>query len=210
LVVLDNNGTSLDDLHIAYGSACATLRHFGVTEMPALQQYRDEMNSRYEEWYYRYGMPRRVTCDEMNAVRKAYYAEHGGGAQYRPGVREFLQGCHRHGLHCAMVSAEIASVLARYLEGAGLRECFDDVRPEAWPKTPASVRTLVRLGVPPEQAVYVDDSEEGLAAAKSIGMRTIGFANPTSYASEPRIRAAAPEAIASDFEEVSRTVFLWA
>jgi HAD superfamily hydrolase (TIGR01509 family) len=205
----DNNGTLYDDLPVAFGSACATLRAFGVTKMPTLQQYRDEMNSNWREWYWKYGVPPEVTGDEMNVVRKAYYAEHRHEARYRPDAAKFLQAYRMCGLRLAVVSSEITSILQECLDGAKLSCYFQDIRGEAWPKTPALVRSLVKLDVMPEKAVYIDDSEEGLAAAKSVGMRTIGFTNPTSYASDERIRAAKPEATAADFSEVVRIVFSW-
>lgn len=209
LVVLDNNGTCLDDLHIAYGSACATLQRWGVTAMPTLQQYRDQMNSNWKEWYYRYGMPANVTRDEMNAVRKEYYAQHGHAARHRPDLRDFLGWCKDRELKVAMVSAEVGSILQDSLAGADLRRYFDHIEAEAWPKVPALAHTLAELMVPPGEAVYVDDSEEGLAGAKSLGMRTIGFTNPTAYASEERILAAQPDACAADFTEVREIVRGW-
>jgi putative hydrolase of the HAD superfamily len=41
-------------------------------------------------------------------------------------------------------------------------------------------RTLERLGVRPEEAVFVDDKIENVEAARAIGIRAIHFTDPTS------------------------------
>jgi HAD superfamily hydrolase (TIGR01509 family) len=207
-VLLDNNGTCFDDLHVAYGSVRAIMAHWNVPT-PSLRQFRDEISSHFADWYRNHGIPGTVTDAQMNAVRETYYAEHGHTARYRPGVLEFLLLCRERGLKTAMVSAEIGSVLIASLHRERLEAYFDRIEAEARPKTPALVRTLVALGVMPEQAVYVDDSAEGIRSAKSIGMRTIGFIHPTSYASEDRICAVGPDATVRDFDSLPYTILSW-
>lgn len=208
-VLLDNNGTCLDDLQVAYGSACATLTHWGVTEMPTLQQYRDGMSSDWKQWYYKYGLPPHVTVDQMNVIRRAYYAEHGHMAEFRPDLERFLRFCQERGLKLAIVSAEVRGILQSFLDRVDLTPYFDHIEAEAWPKGPALVRTLVKLDVSPQEAVYVDDSVEGNETAKAVGIRTIGFTHETAYASETRIRAVGPDATAENFFRVARVLRRW-
>ncbi len=208
-VLLDNNGTAFDDLHVSFAAACAIFDHYGVPH-PTLEQYRTEITSSFTDFYWNHGIPRTATREELNVIRRRYYEAHIHEASYRQGVPEFLHFCRARRLKVAMVSSEIPAVLAMCLAREGLILQFDDIRPGAWPsKIPFLVQTLVKLGVMPEQAVYVDDSVGGIADAKAIGMRTIGFVHPTASAGRALIMAAEPETTAEDFYAVMPILIPW-
>lgn len=54
---------------------------------------------------------------------------------------------------------------------------FDEEESVAKPDAQIYLRTLVRLGVQPEEAVFVDDKMENVEAARQLGMYSIHFQN---------------------------------
>jgi putative hydrolase of the HAD superfamily len=54
---------------------------------------------------------------------------------------------------------------------------FDEEEGVAKPDAQIYLRTLLRLGVQPEEAVFVDDKVENVEAARQLGMHSIHFQN---------------------------------
>ncbi len=74
---------------------------------------------------------------------------------------------------------------SRVFHGAHLRERFDVVVESAEvglrKPDPAIYRLVVdRLGVAPDEAVFVDDWEENLPPARDLGLHTIAFVDEAS------------------------------
>ena len=204
MVIFDNNGTMFDDLPMAYGSVGAIFKHYGLN-VPTLEEYRNGTESDFMRFYRRYGFYAfpNVTGDDLNAIRRAYYLEHRGEAKYYPEVRPVLLTLKQLGLILAVVSSEIQATLMESLAAAQLRDYFEVVHGAAWPKAPALCERLYQFSLMGSEAVYVDDQVDGIEAAKSLGMRTIGMVGPGAYCSPERIIAALPTATAANFLELT-------
>ena len=184
-VFFDNNGTLLDDLTVAYGSVRAIYAYFGISP-PTLEVYREEITSDYMRFYHEHSLPG-TTPDQLNVIRELYYKGHWNECNFRDDVKFVAETCRFIGLKTAIVSAE-TDVLNQQLREAGLYDCFDVVRPKAWPKMQALVETAEKLGVNCSKTMYVDDTVDGLMQAKQVGIIPVGFINDTGYNSEKRIR----------------------
>ncbi|MGZ4604418.1 MAG: HAD family hydrolase, partial [Kineosporiaceae bacterium] len=91
-----------------------------------------------------------------------------------PGARELLDRLDRRGLLWAVVtSADLRLALAR-LEAAGITPpllvTVEDVS-LGKPDPEGYLQAARRLGVEPSASLVVEDSEPGIAAARSAGMR---------------------------------------
>ncbi len=200
-VVFDNNGTMLDDLSVAYGSVEAI---FSVLNLlcPTRDQYREEIGSKFMEFYRRHGVTEHITAEQLNVIRKLYYGAHMNQAHFRPDLVPALHHCSRLGLRLAVCSAEIRSVLKSFLDRDGIAWHFDVIRAEAWPKGEALRGVVDAMGMKPERAAYVDDTEDGIISAREAGLRTIAFAHPTGYNSAERLRNQKPDYVVNDFGEL--------
>jgi HAD superfamily hydrolase (TIGR01509 family) len=100
-----------------------------------------------------------------------------------PGVREYLEAAARLGLALGVASSSSRRWVEGHLVRLGLRECFqvvrcaDDVvrvKPD-----PALYRAAVgSLGARPEEAVALEDSPNGILAAKRAGLTCVAVPNP--------------------------------
>ena len=100
----------------------------------------------------------------------------------RPGVRALVADLRAHGTRIAVAttgSRAWAEPLVEHLLGPGTVEvaiCGDDVT-RLKPDPQAYELALARLGVAPGEAVAVEDSAPGLAAARAAGLATVVVTN---------------------------------
>jgi HAD superfamily hydrolase (TIGR01509 family) len=83
----------------------------------------------------------------------------------------------------ALASGSETSIIQLVMERTGLGEIFDvvvygDTIPRGKPAPDIYLETARRLGVPPEQAVGIEDSANGIRALKAAGMYAIAVPSP--------------------------------
>ncbi|WP_308637594.1 HAD family hydrolase [Paenibacillus silvisoli] len=107
------------------------------------------------------------------------------GATLRPGTIEVLEEAKRLGLRIGLASSSDRAWINRHLREQGIASYFetictrDDV--ERAKPDPALYRlALEALGVQPSEAVAVEDSLNGLKAAKAAGLKAIALPNPVT------------------------------
>jgi HAD superfamily hydrolase (TIGR01509 family) len=101
------------------------------------------------------------------------------------GVKELLEEIKKQGLKTAVASSSHPDLIKIVLEAAGLLQYFSfylsgfQVK-QGKPEPDIFLEAAVRLGVKPEECVVIEDSYNGVTAAKKAGMKCIGFKNPSS------------------------------
>ncbi len=199
LCLFDFNGTLFDDLSVVYGSVAKIFRRYGL-KPPTLDEYRDEITADFMKFYYNHGIPAGVTAKDLNAIRKEYLEAHWSEPRIHIGAERSLILCKRMGMKTAIVSAEMQNVLEKRLQDLKMIPCLDLIVGSAYKKQEALLSVLDRLETRAEEAVYVDDTFDGITAAKEIGIKTIGFCN--GYNSRRRIFEAGPDYPNPRFPEV--------
>jgi HAD superfamily hydrolase (TIGR01509 family) len=100
-----------------------------------------------------------------------------------PGVEECLLAAKRMALKLAVASSSSPGWAAGHLEGRGLLHYFEFVLDagdvaNAKPDPELYTMSAELLGVRPENALAIEDSANGLAAAKAAGMSCVVVPNP--------------------------------
>ncbi len=101
-----------------------------------------------------------------------------------PGVRELIDGAVARGIPLAVGSSSPHEWVDRHLERVGLLDhfdhvvCRDDVAGVAKPAPDVFLRAIELLGASPDHTVVVEDSHNGVTAARSAGLRSIVVPNP--------------------------------
>jgi len=101
------------------------------------------------------------------------------------GIRALLQDLRSHGIKIGLASSSPRVFIEKVLVKFGIRDFFTSVVsgeevPEGKPAPDIYLEAAKSLGVMPEECVVLEDARSGVRAAKSAGMRCIGFANPGS------------------------------
>lgn len=99
-----------------------------------------------------------------------------------PGVREWIEGAERLGMDIAVASSSPAVWVEGRLADVGLEHHFLvlSCRNERLPAKPAPdlyLNACRQLGVEPERAIAVEDSANGLAAARAAGLWSVAVPN---------------------------------
>jgi HAD superfamily hydrolase (TIGR01509 family) len=106
----------------------------------------------------------------------------------RPGIREYLEDAHELGLRVGVVSSSTRSWIDLNLERLGLGDvwatvvCADGDTSRCKPSPALYLEALEALGVAADEAIAVEDSPNGIAAARAAGIFCVGFPNDVTGA----------------------------
>lgn len=123
------------------------------------------------------------TPDEVEAFRHRYRADEA----LNEGVLDLIR--RLRGRYKLAVLSNSPPGLARWLAEWQILELFDVVfcsgdEGAVKPETAAFETTLERLGVKPEEAVFIDDFEEHVEAARNLGLHGIFFTTAEALEAE--------------------------
>jgi len=129
-----------------------------------------------------------------------------------PGVREAVAEAKRLGLRLGVASSSSRRWVTGHLTRLGLDgfdcvRCRDDVA-EAKPDPELYLSVCACLGVAPAEAVALEDSANGVAAAKAAGMRCVAIPNPMTAsldlsAADLRLQSLADVSVAELLERLA-------
>ena len=100
------------------------------------------------------------------------------GLELKPDIVTLLQWIRRQGLKAAVASSTRSDIVERYLEGAGIRDYFSgivggEMVEKSKPEPDIFLKAAQLCGLKPEQAVVLEDSENGIRAAVAAGIPVI-------------------------------------
>ncbi len=134
----------------------------------------------YAELEAQLGCP--VDREGIRQRRRARFAELMVGQTILPGVVELMAAARRLGLKLGIASSSPREWVAGYLRQFGLLErfdslsCSDDVA-RTKPDPALYLTALRRLGVAPHEAIALEDSPNGVLAAKRAGIYCVAVPN---------------------------------
>jgi HAD superfamily hydrolase (TIGR01509 family) len=119
---------------------------------------------------------------EYDQLERLYYREATQAQKLLPGVDQYLADAERLALRTAIASSSGRRWVMEHLERFGLEKQFDAVvcREDvaATKPDPALYRVaLQRLDVSPDQAIALEDSSNGIRAAKAAGLFCVAVPN---------------------------------
>jgi HAD superfamily hydrolase (TIGR01509 family) len=122
---------------------------------------------------------------DVPALRRAYERGKRERLPHRlmPGAAELLDAARARGLRAAIVTSNHSANVRRHLDRAGCTFAFDALvsaegdRARGKPHPALYLEALAALGLAPEQAVALEDSPNGIAAAKAAGLACIAVPN---------------------------------
>lgn len=102
-----------------------------------------------------------------------------------PGVERLIKKLKEKGIPLALASSSFPDVIEIILQRTGLKKYFDVVVNSRMvgaskPEPDIFLLTAQKLSVSPEKCVVIEDSTNGIKAAKAAGMYCIAFAGPGS------------------------------
>lgn len=101
------------------------------------------------------------------------------------GIPELLRSIKALGLKTAVASSSGIELIKLVLDRLGIAVYFDSITSgndvkRGKPSPDIFLLAAERIGAEPSECLVVEDSENGVRAAKAAGMKAIGYVNPTS------------------------------
>lgn len=183
-VLFDCDGVVVDSETAYLASVCDHLAELGVavapSEVSGLVGMRTErILAQQRSWFPALST---LTDEEILVRQRALFAERRAREPLRlmPGVREVFESLAGRGVACALVSSSSLDYLDGLIATHGLSGLFaevvsgEEVR-ESKPDPEIYLTALARLGLSADEAVAVEDSPNGIAAARAAGLDVVGF-----------------------------------
>jgi HAD superfamily hydrolase (TIGR01509 family) len=119
----------------------------------------------------------------LRATRHSRFEELMSAAEARPGIVAWLDEARDLGLRVGLASSSGAAWVARFLDALGLRDRFAvlatrDRMARSKPAPDLYELALNDLGVRADEALAVEDSPNGVAAAKAAGLFCVAVPDP--------------------------------
>lgn len=102
-----------------------------------------------------------------------------------PGVANLVQELHRSGVKLAVASSSPLDMIEYVVSTLQIDKYFStlvtgDYVKNSKPEPDIFLLTAEKLGVKPSECIVIEDSCNGVSAAKAAGMKCVGFKNPSS------------------------------
>ncbi len=102
-----------------------------------------------------------------------------------PYITNLIQDLYEHGIKLIIASSSNASAIEKVMTDLKLKDFFSgyvsgEMTYLPKPAPDIFLKAAQKLGVTPEECIVIEDSYNGVIAAKEAGMACIGFANPNS------------------------------
>jgi beta-phosphoglucomutase len=121
-----------------------------------------------------------------------------------PGVRALIEDIKQHGLQMVLASSASKATIARVFDRFGLKPYFTHLVSgedfaQSKPNPEIFLHAASLAETPVNQCVVIEDSANGVAAAKAAGIYCIGYASPHSAGQDLRLA----DRVIQDFSELS-------
>jgi HAD superfamily hydrolase (TIGR01509 family) len=126
---------------------------------------------------------RRIDYASVRTRRRARFAELLALESPRRGIADWLEGARTLGIPLAVASSSDRDWVGGHLKRIGLRDYFDVLRcaddvVRTKPDPDLYLSACAALGARPERAIAIEDSPNGLRAAKAAGLFAVAYPNP--------------------------------
>lgn len=166
-------GVLWDNLEVEFQAVLDIFHTYGAP-VPERDTYRKGRGPDFAEFCYANGLPGYATKERIIEIRRRAAIVHSEFLSLHYGAREILATCINRGLKTAIVSKELTEIIESRLWQFDLTGLVNLVRGGAADKKEVLLRILQSFGVEPAEAIFIEDTFDGLVAAKETGMRTIG------------------------------------
>jgi len=183
-LIFDFDGLIIETEGVDYQTWLEVYRSYGF-DLP-LEVFADVIGRGYDQWVFdpytdlerKVGRP--IPWDEVNRKRKQRGAELIAQLSILPGVLDYLDCARRTGLKIGLASSSSHDWVDNHLKRLGIYhhfeviKCADDVI-STKPNPDLYLAALSTLQVSPKHAIALEDSPNGVLAAKRAGMYCVAI-----------------------------------
>jgi mannitol-1-/sugar-/sorbitol-6-/2-deoxyglucose-6-phosphatase len=184
-VIFDMDGVLIDSEPLWRAAEIEVFGALGVplTETMCLETMGLRLDEVVDHWYRRHPWPDLEVGAVSSAVIARIAALIQAGGEPLPGVAAAVDACRASGFRTALASSSPLALIQAVVQRFGLEGSFEVVRTadderHGKPHPAIYLSTAERLGVPPAACVAIEDSVNGIVAAKAARMACIAVPAP--------------------------------
>lgn len=186
--IFDMDGVIIDSEPIHSRVKMETFRHFGIDfDESRLSSYMGGTSGLIFKDVVAESGRTDITPEMLTAYKHKHYLEvlQSGGIDPVEGTRELIRALHEAGVPLGLATSSHPPVMNAILDNFEIRKYFTSVisgseLPESKPNPAIYLISAERLGAKPENCCVLEDTTNGILAAKRAGMYCIAFHNPHS------------------------------
>ncbi len=209
--IFDMDGVLIDSQPIHYDADIAMMAHFGATvTRQQIEQYAGMTNPMrfpiYQKVFHIAADLEDMLSYRAEIVRKLFLESHAHAIR---GSKALLEQIQAAGYPIGLASSTDHALIEWILQTIGLLPYFDVIVsgeevPQGKPAPDVYLEAARQLDVCAQDCFVVEDSTNGLRAAKAAGMWVLGYQNPTSGKQDLSLA----DVVTDDFTKVSVKTFL--
>lgn len=202
LVIFDLNGTLQDDLWLAYLAVVRIFEYFGI-KPPTLGEYRKWISTNFRTFFTKFGIPESAPKELLTSIRQKVFEEYQSSKILRPDTYAVMDWLKSQGVGLSIVSGEDEVIFEKRMVQFEFSDGYIYPQFGGVPRKDEALRKVVytlKLESCPSKIFYVDDSKDGIEAAKRCGIRTFGMKD--GYAFPWVIEAANPDYAIMELSEI--------
>ncbi|MDO8536883.1 MAG: HAD hydrolase-like protein [bacterium] len=201
LGMFDWDGTLWNSIDLAYRRPLDVCRQCGIKPLP-FEVWRDVPTSDFIKVGSIKGLPKGATPEKIWKMGKKYFNARWKTVPFYPGAGKLIRLCMKLAISRAIVSGQDQGIIVKALRKSDFNNSgwINNIRGEVRDKENVLVETLDYWGEKAEDAFYLDDTHEGLVAARRLGITAIGITHGLN--SERLIRKARPDFVVNSLYDV--------
>ncbi|MCR5756731.1 MAG: HAD family phosphatase [Selenomonas sp.] len=187
-VIFDMDGVIIDSEPIHSRVKMDTFAHFGIpfNEQDLAHYMGRTSGAIFRETLAKCGR-QDIRSEDMAAYKHAHYLEILQGGEIAPvaGSVELIKSLYDAKIPLALATSSNVKVMDTVLDSFAIRPYFRSILsggelPESKPNPAIYLISADRLGVEPEDCLVIEDTTNGIMAAKRAGMYCVAYRNPNS------------------------------
>ena len=183
-LLFDFDGLMVDTEWPIYQAWCQTFRDYG--QPLSLETFNQCIGTNFDTWSPKTHLEEltgtRIDWDPLDCARQSSIDKNLEGAPAMPGIPESVHAGRKSGLKLGVVSSSSHRWVDGWLQRIGLLDQFDltvcrDDAPRIKPAPDLYLEAARQLELNPGSCLVVEDSVNGIKAAKAAGMPTVAIPN---------------------------------
>ena len=208
-IVFDASGTLLNDIHAVWNANSAAYTALGldsINSIRTLEEFKIRFKLPVPEFHRANGIPPELV-DKVERKFREFYPQYAPGVGIFPEVNGVLQELRKRRVILGVASNIPTLFLREHLRKFKIDGYFDVITgqedcDEQKPSPKPILVTVERLGLRPQEAMYVGDMEEDMIAGKKANAVTVAIVRDESYHPRWRLERQEPDFLISDLSEL--------
>lgn len=206
-MTLDFSGTLVDDFYVTWKASLEVLKALGSTAKPTRSEFRSSYVLPYWNCYKRFGLSTQVIKTKATPIFTVACERFRYKTTLIPEAKIVLETLKDWGIRTAVVSQAPTRLIrycfekfeiGRFIDVVvGLEDCKEQ-KPSPKPIQLA----LLKLGVSPENAIYVGDLPGDIIAGKRACVKTVAYYGSGAYGMKHKLAKTKPDYLIPKLSEV--------